>query len=426
MWNLQRNSNPAPRQNLVAFAMAILGATPLGGCVLGLYDPVPPGGRVTLTELDTYLESIVADSDPPSVSVTVTRGDHLVYERAVGYADAPRAVRANSNTTYRWFSVTKPFTAAAILQLVESGSIALQEPAATYLPYLNELYGPSAREITIERLLSHRAGIGDVGDDILTWVHVAGHFGQSALLKERLPAHVHFDPGALDQGHYSNLGYMILGAVIEAVTKESYETYVIDHVLGPLGMTRTHFYYDAPFPSETRHAVGSHPDDFMAFMASFRLDLGALSRECTRQRYWFEYFSTDQTPPSGLLGTTSDMVRLGQMIVGRGTLGGRKILSETSVEHMIEPRAEVKSSPMGPLPDFSLGDAWFITRDEKGRKLLIHGGQGMAFRALLVIRPDDELVASIAANGTYLDGEDGLSIMRVILATDFESPKRDR
>lgn len=398
---------------------ASLGAGMLSGCMLGLSDPTPPAGNVTLAALETYLGAIVADSDPPSMSVTVAHRGQVVYERAFGYADAPRKSPANPQTTYRWFSVTKPFTAVAILQLVEHGSISLSDSAARYLPYLSELYGASARELTIERLLSHRAGIGDIGNDIMTWVHVEGHHDQSTLLRDRLPGYVDFDEGAVDQGHYSNLGYMILGAVVEAVANRSYESYVTEHILRPLQMTRTHFYYDESFAPDTRHAVGSHPEDFVAFLASFSLDLETLSRERTEQRYWFEYFSPDQTAPSGLLGTTSDMVRFGRMILGRGSLDGVRILAESSIERMLKPRVEVSSSPMGALPGFSFGDSWFIAHDEQGRQMLIHGGTGMAFAALLMIRPADELVVSFAANGTNADGMGGLSIMKVLAATDW-------
>jgi len=365
----------------------------------------------------------VADADPPSVSITVSQEQRTVYERAFGAADGPRQVPASPQTTYRWFSVTKPLTAVAILQLAEQDLVSLSEPAATYLPYLQELYGENSSSITIDRLLSHRAGIGDVGDAILSWVHVEGHHHQSELLRERLPQHVHFDPARLDRGHYSNLGYMILGAVIEAVSSESYEDYVTNHILVPLRMERTRFYYEDAFAAGTEHAVGSHPDDFMAFIASFSLDLATLSRECSDRRWWFEYFSPDQTPPSGLISTSSDMVRFGRMVLGRGELDDQRILSEASVERMIEPKVSVSSSPVG--TGFSLGQSWFITEDARGRRLLMHGGQGMAFTSLLMIRPDDALVAAVVANGTYFDGENGHRLMTVLGSMDWASSTED-
>jgi CubicO group peptidase (beta-lactamase class C family) len=391
----------------------------LGGCVLGLSNPPPPEGSASLGELEAYVDELIVDQDPPSLSIAVSAGETNLYERAFGLADGPREVPATPDTTYRWFSVTKPFTAVAILQLAEVQALDLKEPAATYLPFLHELYGENASAITIERLLSHRAGIGDVGNGILSWVHVDGHYNQSQLLRERLPAHAHFDTKQLDRGHYSNLGYMILGAVIEAVSSETYEDYVTRHISLPLGLQHTRFYYEADFPPGTPHAVGSHPDDFMAFVASFTLDLATLSRECTRQRWWFEAFSPDQTPPSGLISTSADMVRFGRMILGGGVLDGQRVLTAASVARMIEPEVAVASSPAGDLPGFSFGASWFIGTDARGRQVLMHGGQGMAFTSLLLIRPEDDFVAALVANGTYIDGANGMHLMEAIGNTQF-------
>jgi CubicO group peptidase (beta-lactamase class C family) len=371
-------------------------------------------------QLEAYVREAIADGDPPSISISVSRGSEVVYERAFGYADGPRMVSATAGTTYRWFSVTKPFTAAAILQLAEEGTISLSEPASTYLPYLSTLYGANASEITIERLLSHRAGIGDVGNAIISWVHLKGHhYDQSQLLRERLPEHVHFDPAAVDRGHYSNLGYMLLGAVIESVSSKSYENYVTQRILIPLGMERTHFYYEETFPAGTVHAAGSHPDDFMAFVASFSVDLGTLSRGCSRRRWWFEYFSPDQTAPSGLISTSSDMLRFGRMMNQGGTLDGRRLLNQASVARMTSAQVAVSSSPAQLPPGFSFGLAWFITNDTRGRRVLMHGGQGMAFTSLLMLRPQDELVVALAANGTYVDGADGMKLMSVLADMDW-------
>ncbi|HKO52615.1 MAG TPA: serine hydrolase domain-containing protein [Polyangiaceae bacterium] len=185
----------------------------------------------------------------------------------------------------------------------------------------------------------------------------------------------------------------------------------------PLQMARTHFYYEEAFAAGTVHAVGSHPNDFMAFVASFSLDLGVLSRRCSNQRWWFEYFSPDQTAPSGLISTSSDMVRFGQMIHNRGVLDDRRILSEASVARMTEAQVAVSSSPAP--PGFWFGDSWFIKDDTRGRRMLMHGGQGMAFTSLLMIRPDDGLVAAIAANGTYLEGANGLDVLTLLTNIDW-------
>lgn len=418
MWTPLRSSLGTPTCFSLKLA-AIVNLLWLTSCTMGLSHPEPPTGTATVEKLERYVQQAIADGDPPSISIHVSFGDTNVYDRAFGHADGPRGVKATPETTYRWFSVTKPFTAAAVLQLAERGTVSLAEPAATYLPFLNDAYGSNASYITIDRLLSHRAGIGDVGDEILSWVHLTKHRNQSELLKERLPDHVHFEPEELDKGHYSNLGYMILGAVVEAVSGESYESYVTRNILSPLGMHRTHFHYEDPFPPGTAHAVGSHPNDFMAFVASFTLDLDSLGREKTDGRWWFRYFSPDQTPPSGLISTSSDMARFGRMVVNGGVLDGQRVLTSASVTRMTTPRVPLASSPVGALPGFALGDSWFVTQDETGRRVLMHGGQGMAYTSLLLIRPADGVVATIASNGTYVDGSKCLAIMDVVARVDW-------
>ncbi len=81
---------------------------------------------------------------------------------------------------------------------------------------------------------------------------------------------------------------------------------------------------------------------------------------------------------------------------------------------MTRPRVPVASSPVGALPGYYFGDAWFVAQDAPGRRVLMHGGQGMAFASLLLIRPQDELVAAFVASGTYLDGRGGLDLMAVL------------
>ena len=88
---------------------------------------------------------------------------------------------------------------------------------------------------------------------------------------------------------------------------------------------------------------------------------------------------------------------------------------------MTEVRVPVSSSPAP--PGFSFADSWFIKNDARGRRMLMHGGQGMAFTSLLMIRPDDELVAAIVAKGSYLDGADGLNLMTVLGKMDWTTGK---
>jgi hypothetical protein len=108
-----------------------------------------------------------------------------------------------------------------------------------------------------------------------------------------------------------------------------------------------------------------------------------------------------------------------------GVLDGQRILTEASVAHMTEARVTVSSAPAGVPPGFSFADSWFVTSDARGRRVLMHGGQGMAFTSLLMVRPEDELVAAIVANGTYVDGAQGQNLMTVLANMDW-TPKGEQ
>lgn len=378
------------------------------GCAFGLGDPQPPPQSARLAEVETYVREVVRDGDPPSVSVGVMDQGRLVYDRAFGFSDGPRRIPATPDTTYRWFSVTKLFTAVAILQLVEEGKIELEAPAARYLPLVDEVFGVRARDLTIANLLSHSSGLGDVGNDILSWVHVAGpHPQELEILQRHLAKHADFEPRHVGQGYYSNLGYILLGGVIEAVTGQRYTDVVTRKILEPLGMASTAFYYDdRRFSPTTRHAVGSHPNDLMGFFASLSLD-ATVVRECKEQRYWFNGFHPNQSAPSGLVGTPADALRFANALLNGGDRGGPRVLSARSLAVMTTPRAEVLESPAGKLEGFSFGYAWFVGRDPQGRRVLVHGGGGMAFTSMMMLWPDLDRAVFVAANGSYLDGTMG-------------------
>lgn len=393
----------------------------LSGCALGLADPDPPRVGARLDEVERYAASVVADGDPPSVSVAVLSDDEVVYERAFGLADGPRKIAATPATTYRWFSVTKPFTALAILQLVEAGRIELDAPAARYLPSARAAFGEHADEITIARLLAHESGMGDVGNDIYGWLHREGpHPRELELLDRHLASYFDFDADHVGEGHYSNLGYLVLGGVVEAVTGRSFGAHVEAEILDRLGMSGTGFYYDEPrFSPATRHAVASHPHDFVGFLVSLSLDMDALERESAAGRYWFNRFHPDQSAPSGLVGPSVDALRFARLILRGGEVDGTRLLSSRSISAMLQPRAEIVESPAGDLEGFSFGYGWFLGRDEAGRRLVLHGGGGMGFTTMLMIWPDEARAVFVAANGSYVDGAMGQRLAQAFGAVDW-------
>jgi D-alanyl-D-alanine carboxypeptidase len=175
-----------------------------------------------------------ASADRFSGAVLVAKDDKVLFSKAYGLADREREIPNTVQTRFRIGSMNKMFTAVAILQLVEAGKVNLTASLGTYLTdYPNH---EVAEQVTIHQLLTHTGGTGDIfGPEFEVHREELRTLGDYVeLYGERGPE---FEPGS--QWVYSNYGFILLGAVIEAVTGRSYYDYVDGHVYQPAKMTRT-------------------------------------------------------------------------------------------------------------------------------------------------------------------------------------------
>jgi CubicO group peptidase (beta-lactamase class C family) len=183
--------------------------------------------------IDSFVSQRAAD-DAFSGAVLVARGDTIVYRRGVGKASHETGAPMTPDASLTIASMTKLFTQIAIRQLAQAGRLALADTVGKFLPrYPNPIV---RSKVTIEQLLHHRSGIGNFWNeryaarrkDVRTVSDYLQLFQDDSLL---------FEPGTKQQ--YSNGGYVVLGAIIEAVTGQSYHEYLADHVFRPSGMSQT-------------------------------------------------------------------------------------------------------------------------------------------------------------------------------------------
>ncbi|MFK8161267.1 MAG: serine hydrolase domain-containing protein [Lewinella sp.] len=166
-------------------------------------------------------------------SIAFVEGNRITYVGGFGFEDREAGVKARPTTLYRTASMTKSMTAIAVLQLVEAGKIDLNAPISQYLPELN-LYDANGRKESprIKDILTHLSGLPG---DILNGMIPAELPSEDWLMKEldgqRLSAPANFTQS------YSNVGYGLLGQLIERVSNQSYGSYLDDHVFKPLGMS---------------------------------------------------------------------------------------------------------------------------------------------------------------------------------------------
>ena len=382
----------------------------------------PPEAVSSLAELESYLEDLAghnADS-PPGLSLVVAKEGEIVYQKGFGMADGPKNISATADTVYNTFSMVKPMTAAAILQLQEQGRLDIDDPVADYLPFFDVQYPSEGSEtVTIRHLLNHSSGLSNNVPEILSWIHFEGdpEWNQTELTAAKLPdyAELAYEPGS--KGVYTNVGYMVLAALIEAVSGQTYQQYMIDHLFTPLGMDRTHWTYDDAL--RDKEAAGSSPSvDFQGMLLPLLMDKDkrdALTREKVAGVTWFNRVYMDQKGPTGPISSATDMVRFVTAILNEGELDGRRILSGESVAMMtneshVLPGNTPEARDYADYEQMYHGLGWYVVKNPDV-VFIAHGGGGPGFSADMRLYPDRELGMVIIGNGTYLPKKEILDLV---------------
>lgn len=374
----------------------------------------------SLEEFEMAMEQLVEKENPPSISVAIVKDTQIVYVKAFGYADGPKAKSATPETAYQWWSITKLFTATAVLQLEENQQLDLDDPIQQYLPFCTpRKQKPGYDDITIRHLLTHSSGLGDIGMKILGWIHYEEDepFNQTELLKSHWPKYNKLKAAPGKKVSYSNLGYLILAAIIEQVSGKAYDLYIQDHILSPLQMDGAGFDYGPLNPCHV--AAGAHPKDLMGRVAFMMMDKKKALREKRNNRYWFNPIFSNQQGATGLIGSTQDLSSFMMAMLNEGQWQGTRLLSPENVVRMQSPQKAIDKSPMKGLQDPHFGFSWFIHKDN-GQIALSHGGSGAAFSCQLRLYPEQDLGIAILSNGTYLEKDLGSNIISQLANIPWE------
>ncbi len=204
-----------------------------------------------LQAVDTLLQNFMVGKPIPGGTIAITHNDQVIYERGIGYSDAAHALPMQETALMRLASVSKPVTASAIQQLAKDGELNLNAKVfningnggiLNITPYNGTLGDSRLRDITVQELLEHEGGWNrdTAGDLAFRDVQIATAMGLSSppgidnTARYILSQPLQFTPGTTS--NYSNIGYMFLGMVVEAVSGQGYESYVDSKVLAPAGI----------------------------------------------------------------------------------------------------------------------------------------------------------------------------------------------
>ncbi|HEX5024536.1 MAG TPA: serine hydrolase domain-containing protein, partial [Agriterribacter sp.] len=254
--------------------------------------------------IEHVLQKVVSGNSSPSVQYILFDKGSIIKKYSYGLRDISGNKNVDDKTTYNAFSVTKTFTALAILQLAAQKEIDVEQPAKKYLTGF-----PYSTDITIRQLLSHSAGIPNPIP--LNWIHLTTEhesFDRNQFFKGIYLKNNKTTSRANQTFAYSNLGYVLLGQLIEKVTGTSYEQYIKENIIRRAGLKNDELGFDIPDPG--LHAKGYHKKwSITNLVLGFFVDKPKFMGEAEGKWKPFNNFYVNGTSYGGLIGTPGAFVK---------------------------------------------------------------------------------------------------------------------
>jgi len=319
------------------------------------------------TRIDMQAEEWLSISGAPSVSVAIVQNGVLAYAQAYGNAEVAPARAATPSTRYAIDSVSKEFTAAAVLMLAENRKLSLDDPIGKYVPDLGE-----ASKATIRQVLNHTAGLRDFWPQDFVPPEMLRPTSTAAIIEEWARRPLDFAPGT--DWQYSNTGYVVAGSIVERVSGASLFEFLQQHIFTPLRMERVT--EDDTHPLPAADAVGYT-----------RQGLGPTRRAPKEGAGWL--FAAAE-----LAMTPGDLARWDISLIDR------TLLKPNSYTVLLE-GVTLKD---GTRKDYGLG---LYNERVQGRTRLGHDGAGSGFLAANRIWPQEKTAIIVLTNADWAD-PDGL------------------
>jgi D-alanyl-D-alanine carboxypeptidase len=332
--------------------------------------------EVSLPAVDA-LANAALSAGVPGLTIGIRRGNELLFERGYGWSDRENQLGATALSIYQIGSITKQFTAAAILRLSEQGRLTLQDAVGQYVPELET----RGQTITLAQLLNHTSGLPNYTEFLSDAYKPMTAQEMIDLINSRPFT---FAPGTA--WAYSNSGYYVLGMVIERVSGESFARYLDLNFFKPLGLTRTSYCgTDPALPI---------PDGYL------RLQQGSP----------FRVPAADMSLPyaaGALCSTAGDLLRWNV------ALSSGLAISRSSYQQMITPTVVAS----GYAENYGYGLA--VGR-HLGRDLIYHGGGILGFQTFLAYYPGEDLTITVLTNLLDVNADHSgvvaLEVARVLLS----------
>ncbi len=319
--------------------------------------------------LSAWIESQMAYKGLPGLSIGIIYDQELVWSKGFGFADVEKKIPASPKTLYRIASISKLFTSTALLHLRDAGKLQMDDPIQKHLPWFSiQNKHADSPPILLRHLITHTSGLPR--ESAFPYWDTAV-FPSYEEVKKALPEQeLTLRPET--RWKYSNLALSLAGCVVAAVSGMSYEDYVEQHILKPLGMLDTH----------VRTIPQDHPD----FAVGYGRRMPGNSRS-------IRPFGDCKgiTPAANLTTSVQDLAKFAMLQFRDGPAGGKQILSghtlrEMHTVHWLD-------------EDWQIGWGWgFMVLRVRGKTFIGHGGSLMGFRTNLMLCPKDKVAVVVLTN----------------------------
>ncbi|HEY45473.1 MAG TPA: serine hydrolase [Anaerolineae bacterium] len=326
-------------------------------------------------KLDREIERLFQQSDIPGLAIGVVKDQELIYAKGYGVMNLKTGGEVTPRTLFHMASITKPFVATSIVQLLEQNKLSLDDRIVDYLPYF-ELKDERYATLTIRQFLTHSSGMPDVED--YRWDDP--EYDEGALerfVRSLTDQELLFEPG--EKFTYSNMAFEVLGDLIAKVSGQSFADYVKDHILQPLGMNDSSILIREVDP---------------ALLASGHVE-GWLGIGKPRVTEHYAY-NRRHGPSSCLYSNVIDMSRWAIANMNRGELEGRRILDASSYDLLWTPALEgVRVTDDN--RQVHVGLSWFLS-EIAGYQIVTHGGTDTGYRTNFVMYPEAGFAVIVLSN----------------------------
>ncbi len=311
--------------------------------------------------IDSYFNEQLSENSIPGISLAVIQGGEVVYAKGYGYANLEHGVTAKPETVYQLASVSKQFTAAGVMLLVQDGKINLDDSIKTYLTDAPETW----QDITVRQILNHTAGLGDYDADF-DYLHPKT---EEEMLSNIYQSKLMFEPGS--RFSYSNFGYIILSILISKVSGQSFGEFMTERIFAPLGMSAT--------------TVISERDIVMNRAQGYQFDSETGD---VKNQAWVN-------PTLNIYGDGAFYSTVLDMAKWDAALYGSNILSEESKETLWKPLT-LGNGDSWPIAD-AYGMGWSVG-SVNGHAFVEHSGGWQGFATHFLRFVDDRLTVVVLAN----------------------------